>query len=261
MKNKIWLAVGLIFVVSSITFAQTAKRTITNFDLEKYKQQREKSDAEYRKTYKEKGLPSPEELERSQQEAKRQNEEAIRQNSFNRQQNQGYYQIQANNLRNQIINVEAQMRTLNAQIGTIPAQNSIVVSPEQLNQTVIVGGGYYGNRGYNRQQNTITNQGVGAQTAINQSAGNPNPFWGTPLYPSSIQLVIGQQPNYQQQHRRYPRPNYGGYYAYPVPVNNQNVQRGELISRYRYLEQVRAGLVAQWNNLAEEARRAGVRIN
>lgn len=264
MKNRIWLAVGLIFVISSIGFAQTAKRTITNFDLEKFKQQREKADAEYRATHKEKGMPSPEELEQQRQEAKRQNEESIRQNAVNRQQNQGYYQIEANNLRNQIINVDGQLRYLNTQISQLPTQNSIVVSPEQLGSTVVVANGYYGgnyrNRGYNRQQNTITNQGVGAQTAINQSGGNPNPFWGTPLYPSSIQLVIGQQPNYQQ-HRGNRRPYYGGYYAYPVPVNNNNAQREELVSRYQYLQQIRAGLIGQWNNLVEEARRAGVRIN
>lgn len=263
MKNRIWLAVGLIFVISSSAFAQTAKRTITNFDLEKYKQQREKADAEYRATHKEKGMPSPEELEQQRQETKRQNEAAIRQSSFNRQQNQDFYQIQANNLRSQIISIEGQMRYLNSQISQIPAQNSIVVSPEQLGSTVVVAngyyGGYYGNNNYNPQPITLTNQGAGVQTVINQSAGNPNPFWGTPLYPSSVQLVIGQQ-NYSRP-RGYHRPYYGSGYAIPVPVNNNNIQREELISRYRYLEQVRAGLVAQWNSLVEDARRAGVRIN
>ncbi len=259
MKNRIWLAVGLIFVVSSIVSAQTAKRTITNFDLEKYKQQREKSDAEYRANYKKLGMPSPEDLEQQQQDAKRLNEETIRQNAVNRQQNQGYFQIQANNLRNQIINIDGQLRYLNSQIGSLPAQNSIFMTPENFYAVGVSNYPNYGNRGYNRQQTNTANQATSVQTVINQSAGNPNPFYGTPLYPSSIQLVIGQPNN--QQHRGNRRNYYGGGYAYPVPVNNNNAQREELVSRYNYLQQVRAGLIGQWNNLVDEARRAGVRIN
>ncbi|MBX7173443.1 MAG: hypothetical protein K1X72_20915 [Pyrinomonadaceae bacterium] len=258
MKNRIWLAFALIFVVSSIVFGQTkATRTITNFELEKYKERREQSEDEYRKTYKERGLPSPEELDQQRQQTKQRNEEIIRQGAVNRQQDQNYYQIQAANLRNQILNVDGQLRYLNAQIANTPAQNSIFMSPENFYSVGVanVGRGGYRN---NPQVNTV-NQATSVQSVINQSAGNPNPFWGTPLYPSSIQLVIGQN-NQPQHNRRYSRPYYGGY-SYPVPVNNNNAQREELISRYRYLQQVRAGLSAQWNSLVEEARRAGVRIN
>ncbi len=71
--------------------------------------------------------------------------------------------------------------------------------------------------------------------------------------------MIGQ-PNYPRQ-RGYGRPYYGGGYAIPYPVNNNSSQRDELVSRLNYLGQVRAGLLAQWNSLVDEAHRAGVRIN
>lgn len=259
MKNRIWLALGLIFVVSNLVLAQTAKKTITNFDLEKYKDRREQSEAEYRRTYKERGLPSPEELEQQREEAKRRNEETIRQNRVYSQQNQGYYQIQANNLRSQIINVDGQLRYLNSQIAGLPVQNSVFMTPENFYAVGVTNQRNRGGGNYNNPQINTVNQATSVQSVINQSAGNPNPFWGTPLYPSSIQLVIGQ-PNYQQ-HRGSGRAYYGGGYSYPVPVNNNNAQREELVSRYRYLAQVRAGLISQWNSLVEEARRAGVRIN
>ncbi len=124
MKSKIWLSLGLILVLSGIVVAQTAKKTVTNDDLEKFRQKREQAEADYRANYKKLGMPSPEELEQRQQEAKRLNEDTIRRNSSERQQNQGYWQIRANDLRNQIISVEGQMSYLNSQISGLPNQNS-----------------------------------------------------------------------------------------------------------------------------------------
>lgn len=61
MKKRFLLMLSFIFGITTLGFAQ-ATRTITNADLEKYKEKREKAEAEYRATYKERGLPSPEEL-------------------------------------------------------------------------------------------------------------------------------------------------------------------------------------------------------
>src|SRR5687768_8751160 len=51
----------LIFVFVSFLSAQ---RTVTNADLEKYKQTRLQADKDYRDNYQRLGLPSPEELEK-----------------------------------------------------------------------------------------------------------------------------------------------------------------------------------------------------
>jgi hypothetical protein len=98
------------------------------------------------------------------------------------------------------------------------------------------------------------------QAAINNAASAPNPYAGTPLERVGVKAVIGQ-PNVIG------RGGYGRgrvpYYGYPVPyaVNNGSNQRDELVSRLSYLEQVKAGLIAQFEAVREEARQAGVRID
>ena len=62
MNKKFLFVAAMIFAVSGISFAQT--KTITNADLEKYRQKRLQAERELRENYAELGFPSPEELER-----------------------------------------------------------------------------------------------------------------------------------------------------------------------------------------------------
>jgi hypothetical protein len=63
------LALLTIFISAVGVSAQDGPaRTITNADLEKYREKRVKADEDYRQTYAQKGLPSPEELERREEE-------------------------------------------------------------------------------------------------------------------------------------------------------------------------------------------------
>jgi hypothetical protein len=63
------LALLTIFISAVCASAQNGPaRTITNVDLEKYREKRVKADEDYRQTYAQKGLPSPEELERREEE-------------------------------------------------------------------------------------------------------------------------------------------------------------------------------------------------
>lgn len=76
---------------TSFSFAQ-ATRTVTNADLEKFRQKREQNEAEYRATYRQRGLPSPEELaEREKQRQKDLAEYAARARA---EEQQRQYQIQ-----------------------------------------------------------------------------------------------------------------------------------------------------------------------
>jgi hypothetical protein len=58
---------AILCVFFSLTVAglsqQTARRTVTNSDLERFSQKRLDADREYRETYAAKGLPSPEQIE------------------------------------------------------------------------------------------------------------------------------------------------------------------------------------------------------
>ncbi len=62
MKKQIVVLLGLIFSLSIIATAQ--KKTVTNADLEKYRQKRLQADQKYRENYERLGMPSPEELEK-----------------------------------------------------------------------------------------------------------------------------------------------------------------------------------------------------
>ena len=110
MKNKTAAFLSFILAFSFSAFAQT--KTVTNTDLEKFRQKRLQAEREYRENYERLGFPSPEELERkrvadeqelieySQQlEADRLELEAIQADAENRAlwlQNQ-YLQLQYNN--------------------------------------------------------------------------------------------------------------------------------------------------------------------
>lgn len=61
MKKQILLFAAFIFVFASIAPAQ--KRTVTNADLEKFRQKRVQAEEDYRQNYQRLGLPSPEEIE------------------------------------------------------------------------------------------------------------------------------------------------------------------------------------------------------
>jgi hypothetical protein len=183
-------------------------------------------------------------------------------------QTENYFQARANRLKTEIIGVQAQINYLRGQIGNLPSnQSSIFVTPDQLGSVGIVGGGYYSPRGgrgvYNAPRGNVVSPGYApnVQTAINNAASAPNPYAGTALERVGIKAVIGQSNNYGRGgYGRGRVPYYGGY-GVPYAVNNNSNQRDELVSRLSYLEQVKAGLLAQFEALREEARQAGVRID
>ena len=60
--KKIAVVFCVFFSFATVAWSQVAGRTVTNDDLERYAQQRQAADREYRETYAAKGLLSPEEL-------------------------------------------------------------------------------------------------------------------------------------------------------------------------------------------------------
>ncbi len=63
MKKQFVVLLGLIFSVSGVALAQT--KTVTNADLEKFRQKRLQAEREYRQNYEKLGFPSPEEMEKN----------------------------------------------------------------------------------------------------------------------------------------------------------------------------------------------------
>lgn len=64
--KKVLFALCSIFILVGFISAQTTQRTITNLDLEKYKNQRLQAEKDLRENYEKLGFPSPEELEKQQ---------------------------------------------------------------------------------------------------------------------------------------------------------------------------------------------------
>lgn len=271
MRRNVLLLFSLIFVTVNLCAAQTAKRTITNADLEKYRHEREKSDADYRANYKKLGMPSPEELERQRLENRARAQENLRQKAAQAAQNQDYFQAQADRLKFEITNLDAQIEYLSGQINNLPNNNSVFLGGQTTIYPVGVAPyGFYGYGGRNRfpypQNNVTSAQAPNVQAAINNAASAPNPYVGTPLYSTGIKSVVGANGGYWRggygrpyYGNQFP-PYYGGGIVVPYPANDGSNTRAELISNLRYLEQSRAGVLAQLDLLIDEARRAGLTI-
>ena len=60
--KKIAVVFCVLFSFSTATSAQTSRRTVTNFDLDKYRDQRVAAEREYRDTFAQRGMLSPEEI-------------------------------------------------------------------------------------------------------------------------------------------------------------------------------------------------------
>ena len=67
--TQVFIGSALILVVAASAFAQT--KTVTNADLEKYRQARLAAEQELRENYEALGFPSPEELDRRNEESSR----------------------------------------------------------------------------------------------------------------------------------------------------------------------------------------------
>jgi hypothetical protein len=264
MKKQITLIFSLIFVTASLAAAQTARRTITNNDLEKYRQARVQAEADYRANYKKLGMPSPEELERMDAERRAWHTDFSRKTAVQNRQSENYFLAQANALKAEIVNVQAQINYLRGQIGNLPNQNSIFVTPDQVLAVGVLPGGRYGQLpGRINRTNAVNLQAPNVQTARNAAAAMPNPYAGTALQNmrgTGVKVVIGAANPVVRGRRGFGRPFYYGGYALPYAVNS-NSTRDQLVANLKFLEQTKAGLLAQFEMLREEARRAGVRID
>jgi len=277
--RKFFVGLMISITFSSHAFSQTPRKTVTNRDLEKFRAERLKAEADYRANYKKRGMPSPEELEQREIARQRELAESARLDEAQRSIAQGDFAGRASFLRSQIVSLEAQISYLNNELGRLPQ-----------NRTTIYSVGYipYGYQQYGdgqphnfpRQQDPYLN---GARTVASPSNRNfprspsvvvssPNQTYGNNFptahpYRSGTTISAGIGSG---NVRVYGRVNYGrGYYpqypyyggaVLPQNYNSREQERSELVSQLRLLNQELAGLYAQWDILVEDARRAGISI-
>ncbi|MDQ3801599.1 MAG: hypothetical protein M3384_19425 [Acidobacteriota bacterium] len=259
MKERILLVLSLILAMTvGFVSAQTrATKTVTNADLEKFRQKRLAAEADYRDNYEKRGMPSPEELEEREAERRRWHAEYSQRVEAERGRTEDYFQARADELRMQIASVDAQISYLRGQVGepspykggTIVYGGGLVLGGYGFGS----GGNFHGvGRGFRRSGAFV---GPSVQTVRNYANSFPtagdirNQIYGT--YP--------QLNNFPRRHRG-SRNHYRGGYVAPLIAGGGYAQ-DDFESRLSYLRQQRAGLIAEWNALEEEARRAGVRID
>lgn len=247
MKKQWVVFLGLLLLVSSTVFAQT--KTVTNADLEKFRQKRLQAEKEYRENYRRLGLPSPEELERQREEDKARDEQIYQQSRAERIQRRNDFQSRADDLKMRIASVEAQISYMRGQTG------------KTTSQTVIYGGypGYYPYRRggvFGGIQATVT---PNVQSVRNIGNAYPN---ARDIGSVSNGGLIFSGPNVYGGYPGYygGNPYYRGGYVPPLIIST-NTAPDEASSQLLYLEQQLAGLLAEWELLEEQARQAGVRIN
>lgn len=266
--QKLFLSVLLTLSLTALAAAQ--RNTVTNFDLEKYRQQRVQADADYENKVQSGVLPSKAELEKREQERRKIVSEISQKATIARNQAENYWQAQGFALRTEIAAVEAEANYVRARIGQIPAPQ-VYYSVGYLPY----GYGGYGYGGYgggfpqypvNGRNNVQINNGqiggnltIGGspklsvsgtfgQTSIQQTGSTT--IYNNGLNAAGTSLTFGGIP-YQSGILTAP-------FILPTP---QNLTREELLARLRLLEQQRAGLYARFNLLQDEAQRNGVKVD
>ena len=247
---KKFAIVILSLAAASTAFAQ-ATRTVTNADLEKFRQQRVENERKLKERYAEMGFPSPEVIERQNRERREAMERYSDELRQRRLMAESDIIAEANVLRSQIASVQAQINYLRGQNNNRPTYKG--------GTATITGylpfGGYGGYRSYGggfRRSNTP----LRAISRLPQNMRTVQEY--AAMYPSSQSIYnqsIGSV-RYGGGRSGYYR---GGYVA-PVIVGgtyDANTTNDQLI----YLEQIRAGLLAEWQIVEEKARRAGIRLD
>ncbi len=235
--KSLWIVILSLAAAFSV-IAQT--KTVTNADLEQFRQKRVESEKKLREDYARMGFPSPAELERQNQRRRADLERFAAQQTRQEDQTQNSILNRANVLRFQIASVDAQIKYLRG--------------GGYNNQTFVYSYGIapFGNR-RNRSVLPQIARLPPNMRAVQESAA---------MYPSSQSIYnqsigntrIGGTINNG-------RGGYRGGYIAPVIVGGGNYDQTQANQQLIYLEQTRAGLLAEWNILEEEARRAGIRID
>lgn len=249
------LAIVILSLAAAVSaFAQT--KTVTNADLEKFRKERVESEKNLRAEYARKGFPTPEQIEAENEQRRARMEQYSEQLRNQRLQTENGILAQANALRTQIASIDAQINYLRR------------IGGSYNNQSFVYSGGYIP-YGYQRNrsalpqisrlpQNMRTVQEYAAmypssQSLYNQSIGNVR--IGGNVRVGNGNVRVGGRLNYGN------RNGYRGGYIAPVIVGGGNYVQSEANGQLIYLEQTRAGLIAQWQILEEQARRAGIRID
>lgn len=251
---------------ANATQSSSAKRTITNRDLEATSRRRRESERAYDQRIKAMGLPS---LAESRAQAEAESAAIGRELERMRtteEQSEAYWRSRASALRTEMAALDAEINYLRAKIEEMPVANWSGGSFSTFSTIVpFISFGNFGGRRHfpghraNRAGVYVAPTGVGPQLSGRLRFGggatraqvfvNPHPFGhrrtfgvGGPSF--GISNPFGVLPNVP-------------VFSSSFPAYDNSYERGALIVRFNELAAARAGLNATWRELEDEARRAG----
>lgn len=265
MKRQIALFLGLIFSVSSLTFAQT--KTVTNANLEKYRQKRVRAEREYRENYKKLGFPSPEELERQIEESRLEREELSARLQAEKDEKEGSLQERADALRAEIASVEAQIVYLRS-LASGYSNRRLYFStyfPGVAYRTYTPGFGFPHKqsphfRGHQLPTRSPAIRTVASTLRYRQQSNRSGARIGFSIGSGAVRFPHRAGFRGKNFHYGYGSPYFYGGYPFPAVIDNTDYEQSEVVSRLRLLEQELAGLRAEWRVLEDQARREGVQV-
>jgi hypothetical protein len=246
------------------TQVSSAKRTITNRDLDATSRRRRDSERAYDQRIKELGLPS---LAESRAQAAAESEEIgleLERMRMTEEESEAYWRSRASALRTEMAELDAEINYLRATIDEMPPPSGSSGSFSTFSTVVpFTSFGNFGGRrhfpGYGRNRASVysARTGVDPQLSGRQRFGrgrrqgfiSPPPFgqrrsiWiGDPTF--GVGSPYGVFPN---------APVFGSSF----PAYDNSYERSALIIRLNELAAARAGLNATWRELEDQARRAG----
>ena len=225
-----------------------ARRSVTNKDLEGYKQTRIRSELAYEKRRKELGLPllrgefaAIEERARQQLLSMRSQDQA----------DEDYWRGRASSLRSELTSNSAQMDYLRRRLEELPSPNSFGAF------TTYDPYGAYGAPVLNYLFQGVTTSNLFGGSPFNWgSRAGVNISLGQPRYPYGYNQQ-GRFNRYRGNRGRFGRFYNGNVLALPYQQYDYSYERSELSNQLNDLEMQRTGLTVRWRELEEEARRAG----
>ncbi len=230
----------LILVLTAVIAVSAQTRTVTNSDLEKFRQERERAEADYRANYAKRGMPSPEELAKINEQKRRERDQFSAELRARRESAEGDIVDRARLIRSQLASVNAQISYLLGLRGSSFGQPQTYWSYAYRN---------YGYQSPVYPARRTTQLPTNLQTVTDISR----------MYPNSTDVYNRSIGNYAFQDQRQRGSFYRRGYLTPVLVTvGDSIQ---VDAQLVYLEQIRAELLAEWRIVEEEARRAEIRID
>jgi len=237
----------------------SARRTITNRDLEAAMARRKQSEAAYEKRRQELGLPSVAESRRRAEVETAQIRSDLDTARSSERESEAYWRARASALRTEIAALDAELNYLRVRLEESPFPfsggfTSISVAP------FIVPGISFGNAGFG--------------LPFPRDVGPPAGMFGLPQFGPRLAARVGfgggttrAQVLLNDSGFRHSR-LFGSSFGFPVVSSvggfgsgihlyDYSYERSALITHFNELATVRAGLNARWRELEEEARRAG----